>query len=266
MRMPQIVAMELVGHLYTCHRDKFGSRRAELNLAYNLARDRRLLPAPGAFLARRVFKTEFSNPFLSPKQVLRWMRTAIAHRSKDELGKFVRLGGIGSHECALDFKMVADGLKELREQHIEMIDRYRQDLLLKTFGPTVTVTRETQFSDADAGMISCLFRSEEWKRMFVKNTAGTVGASVSDDDGMALYRHLEPAGEFLATVLSQALTQGYKYWEKGNDAADYNLLLYLCDPSLVFVTDDGALKGKLRSEAARVRVISSEELARVLRT
>lgn len=261
IRVPQPAALELIEDMCTCQPEKFADRREDLRLAYRLADHGRLLRAPGEFMALRVFRTSFSNPIVTPAEVLRWMRVAIAYRAKEHFGEFIRVSEIDPRDWRLDPEKVAGPLREMRSRHIQMIDSFRARLLGDVFGSTDKISRDTQVDQASAALIDKYYRSETWKHTFMVIKARDVGASVTKKQALEWYPLLQAPAEFLGTILNQALTQRYKYWRKGNDAIDYNLLVYLCDPNLVFVTDDQKLRSKLRSPTSANRVISSEKLA-----
>ena len=113
--------MELVEDLLRCRSHNFGQRRQALELVRQVA-GKRVLPASGEFLAKRVFKSSFANPHLKPAKIARWLEVVVRYPSQEQLGSAVKMRNFMSR---LDVSYIAKVLRQVRSAHLSMMNKYR---------------------------------------------------------------------------------------------------------------------------------------------
>ncbi len=70
---------------------------------------------------------------------------------------------------------------------------------------------------------------------------------------------LDAAAVYTGSILQLVLVSGYKFERKANDSFDHLQLQYLCDENMVFITDDGSLRDRVRHSSQFCRIISLDE-------
>lgn len=256
IRLVADTVLELIEDLYTCKSEAaFRERRQAVELARLIA-GKAILPADGWFLVKKLFDPSAQKAAESGKQAKKWLDVVVRYRSKDDVGRPVPY--IIGH-VILDVQDIARRLQKMRSAYVRMLDRYKGEIMRKA-GFVSEEVRRTKVTGPYASAINRYFRSDDWKITYVKILARAVGASVaSDTEALQLSKRIQIASEFSGTILRQSLCEGYKYELKANDALDEAHLRYLCDGSLVFVTDDKKLRKKI-PETSRGRVINLQEL------
>ena len=256
MRLVADTVLELIEDLYTCSSEPtFQARKKAAELA-RLIGGKTVLPADGRFLVKKLFDPKLQERAESGKQAKKWLDVVVRYRSRSDVGQPVRYT-VG--RVVLDVQDIARRLQKMRSAYVRMLDSYKAEILRKA-GLTSGAVRETDVSGPYASAVNEYFRTDEWKLTYVRILARAVGATVgSDADALQFSQRLCVACEFSGTTLRQSLCEGYKYERKANDALDEAHLRYLCDDSLVFVTDDNKLRGKI-PRTSKGRVINLKEL------
>jgi len=251
-----VTVLELIEDLYTCESEQaFHARKRAAELA-RLIGGKRILPADGWFLTKKLFDPSTQKAAESSKQAKKWLDVVVRYRSMNEIGQPVPYS-IG--RAILDVRDVAERLQKMRSAYVKMMDSYKGEILRKA-GLTSQAIRGTIVSGPYAPAINTFFKSDDWKITYVKILARAVGASpLSDIDALQFSKRVQIAREFSGTILRQSLCDGYKYDQKANDAIDEARLRYLCDDSLVFVTDDEKLRRKIPNSPVG-RVINLQNL------
>jgi hypothetical protein len=254
-RLTPTTIMELVEDLLTCKAHNFLQRREALVLARSVSGGA-VLPAQGEFLAKHVFKTPFANPNLSPRTVAKWLDVVTRYESKSQLGTEVTMNDI--YVAKLDVAYISQNNQALRSHYLTMMSGYKDALLALT--QISHVPRGGPLDGDDAKLFIRFTKSQDWKRLYVRIMSKTVGPEIVEIYKLdELFPQLEPAWEFVSTVMRQSLCEGYRFDRNANDVMDEAQLHYLCVPHLVFVTRDGKLSAKVPTFAGS-RVITFDQL------
>lgn len=256
LKLASTTALELLEDLATCAPHRFSIARDVLEFARDTGHGS-ILPIREQFLAQRVFHTNYKSQFLNRPEISQWLDVAVRYRSKDELGTFVQVGALKT-EKRLDIRYIHECQEEFRRLHAEMIRDY-VDEVTQHAGVATGPRRGGPLSGQDAKLVTRFFACEDWRLMYVRKWGDLVGRpGLTPEQLDQLYPLLQPACEFLSTVLQQSLRDAYNFKRNANDAIDEAHLHYLCDPSLTFVTFDDRLRKKLSPNCVK-RVITFGE-------
>jgi len=261
IRVAAVTVLELIEDIATCkNQNKFSERKKAVELARWLG-GKKILPADGEFVLRKIFHPGKSLSSQSSIQAKRWLDAVVRYWSVAQLGQPVRHS---AWHVFFDFRDVASRLNKMRIEYVEMLDRYK-NAIIKNAGLSSVSLHGGSLTGPYREVVNRYFKTEDWKATYVTIHARAVGASRPlPSDLLLLWRRLQTPCEFSTTILRQSICDGYRYDKNANDALDESHLRYLCDDSLVFVTDDAKLRSKI-SDESRKRVISSADFISVLR-
>jgi hypothetical protein len=256
VKLAAVTVLELIEDMWTSDQEAtFRQRKRAIELARRVVGDK-ILPADGEFLLKKVFDPSGARSGGSARMTKRWLDAVVRYRSRADL---VRPIPYSIGRVMFGFADMAKRLQKRRLAYVEMLDRYKEDIIAKTGLPDIQA-RGGRISGPYAAAVNKYFETDEWRTTYVNMHARAVGAQTPDAvDALRFCRRMQAACEFSATILRQSLCDGYRYDRKANDALDEAHLRYLCDDSLVFVTNDYKLRTKI-SEASRGRVITATDL------
>ena len=256
LKLSATTVLELLEDLDSRPATEFATAHRVLNLARDTA-GHGILPIREEFMARRLFKTGYRSDHVGSNQLRLWLEVAVRYKSKDELGKLVRVGA-AKVPMALQTGDIRKAEERFRAIHVDMVKGYVKEIV-KEAGLQSFPSIGGPLSRRDAALLTGYFQSKSWKRHYVRMWAEALGRRGLPEGQLdELWPAMQPASEFLSTVLLQSLRDAYNFEKNANDITDEAQLSYLSNPSLVFVTQDKRLRSKL-SPQSLLRVITFEE-------
>lgn len=112
-----------------------------------------------------------------------------------------------------------------------------------------------------SAVVNEYFGGKQWRQLYVSHSMRRLDvAELREEQAREeLLGALDAAARFMGGVLRAILVDGYKFRRKANDCFDHAQLQYLCDESMVFVTDDEKLRKRIEGSSQYSRVISLKE-------
>lgn len=255
-RLSFIMLEELIEDLRTCSPEKFDLRKQTVELARQVG-GQKIMAAPGEFVAKHLFKTSYANPYLAVNNLSGWLEVAVRFKNQGSLTSSVRRGVL---EMGLDVSSIAGYQKNLRDSYISRMEHLVKTVISE-IGPQPSASRGGPLRGEDALKVQDFFESQKWKRSYMRQLGALVGATSLNDETLdKLYPSLEAACKLISVILRQSLCEGYRYERRASDRADEVQLYYLCDQSLIFVTNDDRLRRKIQGCSQSQRVISFNKL------
>jgi len=85
-------------------------------------------------------------------------------------------------------------------------------------------------------------------------SALALGRRIQERQATLLANRLDAAYQYHKALCDVVTTGSYNFEKNDGDWRDYQLLFYLCDPTIILVTDDGRLRKRVGESSQRERI------------
>lgn len=204
-----LTMIELILRIGRGSDEYFGRNRRALNVLYGSG-ERRILPFPGQFMSRALLEEDRPNPQFNPKRFDLWMRLIFKARDKASLkqGK-ITLRGIRHIVYELDLDSIDHQHKRGIDEHVRNLEEFRLGNLIR---PT---------------------REEYAAGIFEK-----MGRPLNTEEQKQVSTRLSAAYAFDTWLWNMAKNKSYDFAKHPTNWVDLQNLMYLCEPSMYFLTND----------------------------
>lgn len=212
---------ELIDAIYGSDDVFFERDRERLQVASGYSSRPLILPTAGAFAIQRLLRLPPPETALTQKDYKRIFSVIMKAKSHTELLTGVRMPGAVNQRVAFDPKIVRRQMAEGEEFHIERLKLARKRGLR-------------------------LPEPELWVRNLVSSL------ELSDDQAKIMAKGLKAAYSFDRQLWEAAvdLKNPYNFEKHKNDWIDWQQTIYLCDPSVHFMTCDKKLLNRMASSVS----------------
>jgi hypothetical protein len=209
----------------------FHDNRERLRVLYEPAR-RELLPLAGDFVRSVVFGLPIRSKAFQPNKLKTWIEVILSAQTKKDLkeGRVV-LRGNADQSYGSSLAQFADQIRRGKQMDADRLEKLRRKLLLPSTPDT--------------------WSREVLKRMDVPSDPANI---------TKLQSSLGAAWRYELSRYELAKDPAYDFAKHDSDWLDGQLLYYLADPVIHFVTSDRRLKNRARGSSQANRILSFDEL------
>jgi hypothetical protein len=196
--------------------------------------NRKFLPLPGDFVRSAVFGLAPRNQAFQPQKLKLWTDVVLSAQTKDKLaGGRVTLSRRGHTDKSYGFSLSlsADHIRKGKQADSDRLEKLRQGLL----SPSTPDT---------------------WSQALL----GRIDVPINPNNVTTLQSALDAAWRYELARHELAKTQRYEFAMHGSDWLDGQLLYYLADPLIHFVTADVKIKHRTQGSAQAGRILDFGEL------
>jgi hypothetical protein len=206
----------------------FPERRDRLKILYEPA-GRELLPLAADFVRSVVFRQPIRAQAFQPRKLKRWVEVILHAQTKAELRDgqvMVRGRSYGS-----DISRLVEHVHKGKKQDAERLEKLRRG--------------ERQPSTPKTWAVQLLSRMD---------------VSASDDNVMTILSTMDAAWKYELARYDLAEKSAYNFLKKTSDWLDSQLLFYLADPVIHFITFDSRLKDRTKGSTQSNRILHFDDL------
>ena len=194
------------------------------------------LPIVGDYLRLKVFGFPIRMRHFSADKIEHWVRVMLAADSRqDVMYGEVTLSrpGCRGREYGVDFELLKSQMAEGKAAHASRLDKLRRGELIRA-------------------------TPEQWADSVLR----VIDVEATDGRKTKVVEHLDAAFQYEVSLWNLAKNNLYDFSRHDSDWIDSQQLFYLCDPSLVLVTEDGNLKARVVGSSQENRVLLFREFLR----
>lgn len=220
-----LVVAELSEGLLLGDEDHFELNQSRLRRLYNLSACRVFLPLPKYYVLQQLFDIERQPPPEIETDYELCLKVAIAARNKDQLDSGVLVpGAVDLYRLNLD-KLVSE-FAASRGKYVDLMNVFR------------------------AGR----WDGSDWVP-WMRGTITHLGLEISDSNLRSVASGLDAMYHYQAAVFGLLQADGFDFSKHTSDLVDGQLLQYLCDPNLHFVTADKKMRNRTARSTQASRIL-----------